>query len=111
MKLIIDIDESLLNEAKNGHICLGEFADAVMNGVSYEERPQGDLISREALKKAITNRLVSVTYSSDYTDGLQDGYLNTINEIDNAPTVNPCKNCDLYFKAMTKEEMRKGGAE
>ena len=23
--------------------------------------------------------------------------------IDNAPSVNPCNNCDLYFKAMTKE--------
>lgn len=22
-----------------------------------------------------------------------------------------CENCDLYFRAMTKEEMRKGGAE
>lgn len=22
-----------------------------------------------------------------------------------------CANCDLYFKAMTKEEMKKGGAE
>ena len=31
-------------------------------------------------------------------------------QIDNAPTVNPCNNCDLYFKAMTKEEMKKGGA-
>ena len=31
--------------------------------------------------------------------------------IDNVPTVNPCENCDLYFKAMTKEEMKKGGAE
>jgi hypothetical protein len=28
--------------------------------------------------------------------------------IDNAPTVKPCDNCDLYFKAMTKEEMKKG---
>lgn len=28
--------------------------------------------------------------------------------IDNAPTVKPCENCDLYFKAMTKEEMKKG---
>ena len=27
------------------------------------------------------------------------------------PTIKPCENCDLYFKAMTKEEMRKGGAE
>ena len=31
--------------------------------------------------------------------------------IDNAPTVKPCDNCDLYVKAMTKEEMKKGGAE
>lgn len=31
--------------------------------------------------------------------------------IDNAPTVKPCVNCDLYFIAKTKEEMRKGGAE
>jgi hypothetical protein len=28
--------------------------------------------------------------------------------INNAPTVKPCENCDLYFKAMTKEEMKKG---
>lgn len=32
-----------------------------------------------------------------------------LTEIDNAPTVNPCDNCDLYFIAKTKEEMRKGG--
>lgn len=31
--------------------------------------------------------------------------------IDNASPINPCENCDLYFKAMTKEEMKKGGAE
>jgi collagenase-like PrtC family protease len=62
-----------------------------------------DLISREALKKAITDRLVSVTYSSDYTDGLQDGYLNTINEIDNAPTVEAEKvKEDELVKAYTK---------
>lgn len=35
-----------------------------------------------------------------------------INEIiDDEPTVKPCDNCDLYFKAMTKEELKKGGAE
>ena len=49
MKLIIDIDESLLNEAKNGHICLGEFADAVMNGVPYTEKPQGEWIHLHAI--------------------------------------------------------------
>lgn len=32
-------------------------------------------------------------------------------QIDKAPTVNPCNNCDLYFIAKTKQEMRKGGAE
>lgn len=30
-----------------------------------------------------------------------------IEEINNAPTVNPCDNCDLYFIAKTKEECRK----
>jgi hypothetical protein len=41
-----------------------------------------------------------------------DGYkIMMLKQIDNAPSVNPCKNCDLYFKAMTKEEMKKGGVE
>ena len=31
--------------------------------------------------------------------------------IPHEPTVKPCNNSDLYFKAMTKEEMKKGGAE
>ena len=62
-----------------------------------------DLISREALKKAIIDRLVSVTYNSDYADGLQEGYLNTINEIDNAPAISP-------FKAI-HDELHKGEEE
>lgn len=65
----------------------------------------GDLISREALKKALKNR----NECENCTD------IDCINcfydIIDNAPTVNPCDNCDLYFKAMTKEETKKGGAE
>lgn len=36
-------------------------------------------------------------------------YASTEKLIDNAPTVKPCDNCDLYFIAKTKEEMRKGG--
>ena len=31
-----------------------------------------------------------------------------IKEVEETPSVNPCNNCDLYFKAMTKEE-KKGG--
>ena len=66
----------------------------------------GDLISREALKKALHN----------FFDGKvidEPAYIlrDVLCHIDSAPTVNPCGNCDLYFKAMTKEEMKKGGAE
>lgn len=70
-----------------------------------------DLISRETLKKAIMNDLglgdEENGSDAEYMAGLQDCY----NLIDNAPTVNPCDNCDLYFIAKTKEEMRKDGAE
>ena len=54
-----------------------------------------DLISRSALKEEF---LRYKPYAVDF-----------LSLIDNAPTVKPCENCDLYFKAMTKEEMRKGG--
>lgn len=27
-------------------------------------------------------------------------------QLANAPTINPCKNCDLYFKAMTIKAMQ-----
>ena len=67
-----------------------------------------DLISREALKaeieKALDNADLSEYEACICVTSIYDKC------IDNAPTVNPCKNCDLYFKAMTKEEMRKGGA-
>lgn len=59
-----------------------------------------DLISREALKKEIRN---NKKVAGRFIEGV-------IMLIDNAPIVKPCENCDLYFKAMTKEE-QKGGAE
>ena len=65
-----------------------------------------DLISREALKKVIAEWKYHGFYDK------------LIEVIDHAPTVNPCDNCDLYFKAMTKEidrwyrkEEQKGGAD
>ena len=58
------------------------------------------LIDTDYLKEAISNNPLI-----DFTDD------DLFEIIDNAPTVNPCDNCDLYFKAMTKEEMKKGGAE
>lgn len=65
-----------------------------------------DLISRDDLIK-------------DLKQYFQDGTLDCVsaklalnmvlNKIRAIPSVNPCQNCDLYFKAMTKEE-QKGGA-
>ena len=61
---------------------------------------KGDLISREALKTAVRQRQWHI-------DDIEE----VMKIIDNAPTIKPCDNCDLYFKAMAKEEMQKGGAE
>lgn len=58
------------------------------------------LIDADYLKEVISNNSLI-----DFTDD------DLFEIIDNAPTVKPCENCDLYFKAMTKEEMKKGGAE
>ena len=39
MKLIIDIDEKIVNDVKNGYISLGEIADAVIKtGQPYEDK-------------------------------------------------------------------------
>lgn len=79
----------------------------------------GDLISR--------NALIQHAYSA-VVDGVEKDIID-LSDVDNAPTVYPicedkackyranerpqvmCENCDLYFKAMTKEEMKKGGAD
>lgn len=56
------------------------------------------LIDADALKEEVNKKNVV-------------GRFNTIMLIDNAPTVKPCENCDLYFMAKTKEEMKKGEEE
>lgn len=67
-----------------------------------------DLISRENLKKAIENAYKEY---DGYDPHDLSRFAERVDEIIGlAPTVNPCKDCDLYFKAMTKEEMQKGGA-
>lgn len=58
------------------------------------------LINADALKETITNNPLI-----DFTDD------DIFELIDNAPTIKPCDNCDLYFMAKTKEKMKKGGAE
>ena len=68
---------------------------------------KGDLISRNALREEVKTLFCPGGYKRMMLDC-----------IDNAPTVKPCENCDLYFKAMTKEidrwykkEDQKGGVE
>ena len=59
MKLIIDIPDEEYNRIKEwednitGYQTSLVLYRAVRNGIPYEERPQGDLISRDALKKAM----------------------------------------------------------
>lgn len=60
------------------------------NGTPYEERPQGDLISREALKA----NMKKAEEQADTFEMLVEFYEQII---DNAPTVVvDCKNCDGY---------------
>lgn len=68
-----------------------------------------DLISREALKEAFKAWKTMDDYYHN-TDCNDIPFSEAFDLIDNAPTVKPCENCDLYFKAKTKEEMKKGGA-
>lgn len=69
-----------------------------------------DLISREKLREAFSNNCLHNCYYCKLAKWDKKGACYNCGLIDNAPTINPCNNCDLYFKAMTKEEMKKGGA-
>lgn len=48
MKIVINIDENILNDAKNGHVRLGEIADAVLNGTPLP-KGHGRLIDADTL--------------------------------------------------------------
>ena len=84
MKLIIDIPYYNLDDIQNGSIACGQILKAVRNGKPYEDEQPGDLISRDALKKAI-----NFVYDCAYIDSKsKEGIVSDIiDEIDNAPTV------------------------
>lgn len=114
MKLVIDIPDEYVEQIKNnteGATAESEAVDAIRNGIPYEERPQGDLISREALKKALT---------SETKDEFVFVCLSRVLEkIDNASSVAP--NWRFYYDhgyAQAKRDLKKeienlvaGGAE
>lgn len=99
MKLIIDIPDELYKHIHNENVYYLEDGEdlytIVKNGTIYAERPQGDLISREALKKAI-DTITQIGYDID-NEPLFD-YVelpDLIRIIDKAPTVHTedCEGC------------------
>lgn len=81
MKRIIDIDEEWFESiiASKDHIDKDDEAYLILNSIPYEEIPQGNLISREALKKALCEEYEA-----------REHYIGEImlKAIDNAPAVN-----------------------
>ena len=65
-----------------------------------------DLISRETLKNLLLDSKPNETqYDINFLTGdIKVSLKFVLKIIDNAPTVKPCDNCDLYFKAMSKTE-------
>lgn len=76
MKRIIDIPEEVVTAIQNGEDYRYDIHTAIAQGIPYE--PQGDLISREALKKC-----ARVVFDKDL------GRLRVVDvsDVDNAPTV------------------------
>ncbi len=81
MKLIIDIDEKVLEHIKIQEISLSEIdvvCESIANGKPYDERTQGDLISRSYLKNLPFERVIHTDYGETAIP---------IEEIETAPTV------------------------
>ena len=85
MKIVIDIPDAIMEYVRNNG-CLSviyddEVAKAIINGTPYEDRPQGDLISRAWLKKH--------KFTTQVCNGLEIEDVDVVGVaiIDNAPTV------------------------
>ena len=96
MKLIIDIPEEVVTAIQNGEDYRYDIHTAIAQGIPYE--PKGDLISREALKKALTEAHINMTLTFDIAT-----FNCVMNTIDNAPTVTPLLNLDN----ITEEDIKK----
>ena len=82
MKRIIDIPEEVVTAIQNGEDYRYDIHTAIAQGIPYE--PKGDLISREALKKALKDAHINMKLTFDIAT------FNCVkNTIDNAPTVEP----------------------
>lgn len=84
MKLIIDIPEKIITAIQNGQDYRYDIHTVIAQGKPYDTT--GDLISREALKKALSEPLYRSTIK-DFGEVIE--YTHIMNTIDNAPTVTP----------------------
>ena len=92
-KYIIEVDESEIieywSEQVVKEIGYQEYALKSCPNIKvkpYEERPQGDTISRSALKKELANLFVSIDYIVNKTT-IADKEFAILSVIDNAPTL------------------------
>ena len=97
MKLIIDISKEKYEWIKNNNpnADTNSIVGVVANGIPYEERPQGDLISRSELKKEISNLTGYIGSGMSPTMLVRNKILDLIN---NASTViiDNCGKCPYY---------------
>ena len=68
MKLIIDIPEKVVTAIQNGEDYRYDIHTSIAQGIPYEEMPQGDLISREALKKSFAV-ITYIRFTADMGQG------------------------------------------
>lgn len=107
MKLIIDIDDNVFTRLFDNGVDTSsddrEVIDrAVRNGMPYEESPQGDLISRGALKEEVERIFRVGSYHKD----------RIIYLIDNASTVDTtCPHCDSGYAQGYSDGYLKGKEE
>lgn len=92
MKLIVDVPDEEYNtlskmSEKEKVNELSYYEKIIANGTPYEERPQGDLISRSELRKALHDRYAQWGDLTKY-EILMSAMFETFNKlIDNAPTI------------------------
>lgn len=92
MKLIIDIPEKVVMAIQNGEDYRYDIHTAIAQGIPYEERPQGDLISRSDLNQAI-NKIIDEEIGID--EKWAKGLKYSLKLIDNAPAI-PVDTCINY---------------
>jgi DNA-directed RNA polymerase subunit RPC12/RpoP len=80
---LVDLD------AKEPYLLDGRYAIGILDNAPTSERPKGDLISREALKKQFANECLHECYYCKLAKWDKKGAIYNCGLIDNAPTVEP----------------------